>query len=168
MARVVTVDHFALLRAEVQPAGQLAHDDDVHALQFLRLQRRGIDQRRMHFHGAQIRKDLQAFAQGQQAALGSIFGFGIIPLGAAHCAEQHRIRLLARLQRFVGQRRTVRIDRAAAHQMRFVLKRVAEFLRDDIQHAHGFSHHFRADAITGKKNDFGFQDILRLLTVTMC
>ena len=38
------------------------------------------------------------------------------------------------------------------------------FCAIDIQHAHGFTDHFRADAITGKKDDLCFQDSLQNLT----
>src|SRR5512139_1029944 len=54
------------------------------------------------------------------------------------------------------------IDRAAAHEMSFVLKRVVILLRDHVQYAHGLTDYFGADAITGKKNNLCFQDSLQV------
>jgi hypothetical protein len=56
--------------AEIDAAGQLAHDQDVEALDDLALQRRGIGKRRIADGRAQIGEELQVLAQAQQAGLG--------------------------------------------------------------------------------------------------
>ena len=77
--------------AEVQAARQFAHDENIHTFEFLRLERRRSNQRRMHFDRAQIRKNAQTFAQGEQSAFGAIFGGGVIPFRSADRTEQNRI-----------------------------------------------------------------------------
>jgi hypothetical protein len=60
-----------LLRlAEIDAAGQFAHDQDVEAFDHFALQRRGIGQRRIADRRAQVGEQLQVLAQPQQAASG--------------------------------------------------------------------------------------------------
>ena len=77
--------------AEVDPAGQLAHDHDVEAGHGLFLQRRCFGQRVKTDRRAQVGEQLQILAQAQQAALGAQREIERIVLRATHRAEQHAI-----------------------------------------------------------------------------
>jgi len=103
--------------AEVQPAGQLAHEEHIYPGELLWAQRRCGDQIRVDRHGPQVSKDAHAFAQGEQPLLGAHLGRWVVPFWPADRAEQHGVRLLAGGQGFIGQRRAVGVDRAAADQV---------------------------------------------------
>ena len=69
-AALDAVDRLAALGpAEVEPAGQLAHDEQVRIAPHLGSQRRGIGERLMGAHGPQVREQLEARAQAQQRVL---------------------------------------------------------------------------------------------------
>ena len=74
----LTGDHLAETRlAEVEAAGQLAHEEDVDALEELGLQRRGRRERGVHAHRTQVREEAEALAEPEQALLGpDVFAFG--------------------------------------------------------------------------------------------
>ena len=74
-------------------------------------------QLRVHLDRAQVGKHTQPFAQLQQPLLRAHLGRRVIPLGTADRAQQHRIGRLAGRQGFIGQRRAIQVDRAAADQM---------------------------------------------------
>ena len=87
------------------------------------------------------------------AGLGAVLVGHGIPLGPADCAEEDGIRGLAIGQGLFGQGCAICIDGAPAHQAFFVVKGMAGLRRDDVQDAHGFCDHFRADAITGEESN---------------
>ena len=60
----------ARLLAEVDAAGELAHDQQVGPLDALAPQRRGVVQRRQRLDRAQVRVQPEALAQAEQALLG--------------------------------------------------------------------------------------------------
>ena len=105
------------LLAEVDPAGQLAHDQQVGALDHLALERAGVIQRRDRLDRAQVGEQAEALAQPEQALLGAGLGrVGGVPFGAADGGQQDRVGGAAGGQRLVGQRGAVGVDRGAAEQ----------------------------------------------------
>ena len=104
--------------AEVDAAGELAHDEQVGALDALALERAGVEQRRARPHRAQVREQAEPLAQAEQALLGPrLARVGGVPLRAADGGEQHRVGAAAGLEHLVGERRAVRVDRGAADQV---------------------------------------------------
>ena len=57
----------------------------------LRLERRGVDERRVHLDRPQVREDAEPLAQRQQPLLGPDLRRRVVPLRAADGAEQHRV-----------------------------------------------------------------------------
>ena len=78
--------------AKIQPAGQLAHHQQIDAGQLFGAQRRGGSQLGIDLHRAQVGEDAQRLAQRQQPLLGAHRSGRVIPLRAADGAQQHRIR----------------------------------------------------------------------------
>ena len=80
------------LLAEVDPAGELAHDEQVGALDPLAPQGRGFIQRRQRLDGAQVGVQPEPLAQPEQALLGPRrVRVGGVPLGPADRRQQHRV-----------------------------------------------------------------------------
>ena len=72
-ALLAVLERHDLLRlAEIDAAGQLAHDHDVEALDDLALQRGGIGERRVADRRAQIGEQAEILAQAQQPGLGAL------------------------------------------------------------------------------------------------
>ena len=65
-ANVDGVGRRSSLLAEVDSAGQFAHDHDVHAVQAIRLDRRGVEHRGVRHHRPQVREQAQGLPQPQQ------------------------------------------------------------------------------------------------------
>ena len=77
------------LRAEVDPAGELAHDEQVGALDQLALERAGVVERRQRADRAQVGVQAERLAQPEQALLGARrVRVGRVPLRAADRGEQ--------------------------------------------------------------------------------
>ena len=111
----------ARLLAEVDAAGELAHDEQVGALDDLAAQRAGVVERRQRADRAQVRVQAQALAQAEQALLGARrVGVGRVPLRAADGGEQHGVGAAAGGEDLVGQRDAVGVDRRAAEQVLLV------------------------------------------------
>ncbi len=103
--------------AEVDAAGQLAHDQQVGALDPLALERARVEQRRAGPDRAQVGEQPEALAQAEQPLLGARPArVGGVPLGAADGGQQHGVGAPAGVEHLVGQRRAVRVDRGAADQ----------------------------------------------------
>ena len=100
------------LVAEVDAAGELAHDEQVGALDDLAAQRAGVVERRQRADRAQVGVQAEALAQAEQALLGARrVGVGRVPLRAADRGEQHGVGAAAGGERLVGQRGAVGVDR---------------------------------------------------------
>ena len=81
-----------LLRlAEIDAAGQLAHDQDVETFDDLLLQRGRIGKRRIADRRSQIGEKLQVLAQAQQPRLGAHLIGHPVPFRPADRAEQHGV-----------------------------------------------------------------------------
>ena len=104
--------------AEVDPAGQLAHHEQVGAGDPLLPQRAGGDQRRARADRPQVGEQPQPLAKAEQALLGARrIGIGRVPLRSADGAEQHRVRVPAGLEHLVGERDPVGVDRGPADRI---------------------------------------------------
>ena len=68
----------------------------------------------MHLDRTQVGEDVHLTAQPQQARLAALLATQVIPRGATHSTEQHRVGCLARLECLVGQRCAEVVDRAPA------------------------------------------------------
>ena len=100
LALAQLVDGNAARLAEVNVAGQLAHNHDVQAGHHFRLQRGGIGQLRVQNGRPQIGEQVQILADGQQAAFRSQRTLQLVIGRAAHRAQQHRVGFAAQ---FLGE-----------------------------------------------------------------
>ena len=116
--------------AVVQPAEELAHDQQVDA----------VSDRR-----AQVRVDVELLAQIDQRLLGALRR--AVPLRAADRAEQHGVGAATGLQRVVGQRLAVVVECVAADRL------LLEADSKRHQHAVRLKHHFRADPVAGQADE---------------
>jgi len=149
LAGVVRALPVASARAEVDAPGELAHDQQVGALDDLAAQRAGVVEGRERAHRAEVGVEPQALAQAQQALLGTRrVRVGGVPARAADGREQHRVGLCAGGQRLIGERRPVGVDRRAAEQV-LLEGEVA----DRAEHAHRGGRDLRADAVAGQQRD---------------
>ena len=82
----------------------------------------------------------------------------MIPLGAAHGAEENRLGAVARLDRRLGQGLAGRVDRGAAHERFLIVDGEAAAVGGGVDRAHGFLHDFGADAVAGEN---GYMMVLR-------
>ncbi len=113
----------------------------------------------MHAHRTQVSEHAHALAQPQQSLLGAHLGLRVIPLGAAHCAQQNRIRSLAIRQGFVGQGCAVTVDRTAADELSVEYQVGAlRFCRFG-QSPDRLADHFRADPVSGQQYDLKIHKI---------
>lgn len=74
---------------EVDAADELAHDQDVDALNNLTLQRGAVRELLRHDRGAQVGEGVEAGAQREQAALGALLrGEGVPLVAVSNCARE--------------------------------------------------------------------------------
>jgi hypothetical protein len=141
--------------AVVDPAGELAHDHEVHALDALAAQRARVGERLEHGRGTQICVEPELLADAQETALGPLVRRERVPFRSAHRAEQDQPALLGACDGRVREGRAFGVDRAAADQAL-----LEPHVGGDLaQHGGGFSRHFRADPVAGK-NEHARHDFL--------
>ncbi|CAI8422948.1 MAG: Uncharacterised protein [Rhodospirillaceae bacterium] len=136
--------------AEVDPAGQLAHDHDVEAGYELFLQRRCFGQRVKTDRRAQVGEQLEILAQAQQAALGAQREIERIVLRATHRTEQHTIGGEGLVHDRVGDRGAIGVVGGTANLILGDVDLEATVVAEPVDHAPDFGHHFLPDAITGE------------------
>ena len=141
--------------AEIDAAGQFAHDHQIEPGDELALQARGVGQRVEHHRRPQIGEQVHLLAQPQDAALGLQFERQAVPFRAADRAEQHRVAGDRLGQGLVGQRHAD----ASSRRRRRPAPRLISKLRDvapveKLDHAHDLAHDLRADAVAGQHQDF--------------
>ncbi len=114
--------------AEIDAAGELAHDEDVEALDHFLLQRGGCGERRVADGWAQIGEQLEVLAQAEQARLGTRLVRHRIPFRPADRAEQNRVggERLGHVR--FRDRLAMRVIGAAADQALFGLEAAVELL----------------------------------------
>ena len=151
----------APLLAEVDAAGQLAHEYQVHAFEHLGLDRRSVDQRAEHFHRPQVRIHTELAAQAQEPRLRPHFRGRRGPLRPADGAQQNRIRFEATLERRARQGIAVPVDGDAAEVSFGQLERMSEAGGDRAQATHTFGDDIGADAITAENRNARFHKVVR-------
>ncbi len=139
--------------AEIDAAGQLAHDHDVEAVDQLALQRRGVGERGITDRGAQIGEQLEVLAQPQQPGLGPLLVRNAIPFGAADGAEHHRVGLKRASHGRVRDRLAMGIVGRAADEVGLGLDGDAALAVDPSDDALDFGHHLRPDAVARQQQD---------------
>ena len=140
--------------AEVDAARELAHHQQVGALDALGAQRAALVQRRDGLDRPQVCEQPHPGAQRQQGLLGAgVVGVGGVPLGTAHGSQQHGVGCLTGLQHAVRQWLAVGVDGASANGVRLPVDLDAVELRDVIDQATGLPHHLGSDAVTRQQYD---------------
>ena len=142
--------HDLLRLAEIDAAGELAHDHDVEAFHHLALERGGIGQRRIADRRAQVGEEAEILAQAQEARLGAHRIGNAIPFRAADGAEEHRIGSLSAIHGGFRDRRAVRVIGRAADEIRLGLEADAP-LAEPAHDLLDLAHDLRADAVAGEK-----------------
>ena len=145
-------DGFGL--AEIDPAGELAHDHDVEALDHLALQAGGVRQRRIAHRRAQIGEQREFLAQPQQPGLGPRVIGHAVPLRTADRTENHGIGGHRHRHRGVGDALLAGVIGRAADQP-LLGRKMRDALRiEPVDQALHLRHHFGADAVAGEKQQF--------------
>src|SRR5207302_10852343 len=105
----------ALGLAEIDPAGEFAHDEEVDAKNYLPFERRGVCQHRIEFGRAQVGVEPELLAQPEQRPLWPDGVIQTFPLGTADCAEKNCIALFRELEGGGRQWPSGLINRGASH-----------------------------------------------------
>ncbi len=134
----------AARRAEIDTPCQLSDDHDVQAFDHFRLQAGGADQCRETESGPQVRKNIEAFAQSQQASFRALVARRTRPFRPTNRAEQNRIRSTGLLQRILVQRRPVGIKGCSANKPLFQ----QEVWSQNVHQAPNFGHNFWANPVS--------------------
>jgi len=141
------------LRAEIQPARELAHDQDVDSFHHLRPERRGREQRRRHGRRPEVGVEAKRLAQREQGLLGASLAGTVIPLGPAARAQKDRLRATAERDGWFRDGVPGGIDCRSARQT--LSERQPELVPAIrfAQDAHGLGDHLGADAVPGDDRD---------------
>ena len=144
-----------LLRlAEIDAAGQLAHDHDVEAFDDLTLERRSVGQRRIAYGGPQIGEETEILAQAQQARLGPHVVGNIGPFRAADRRQHYRVGGLRQRHVRFADRVAMRVIGRAADQAFFEFERGEARFGNNACDLFDFRRHFGTDAVARQKQDF--------------
>jgi len=146
----------AVLVAKINPAGQLADEDEIHVPHHVGLESGGVHERRVNDDRSQVRVDTEFLAQPQQACLRPQRRIRRRPLRAADCAQQHRVRRAAGTERALGQGIRVGVDGRAPERQVKKLKLVVEESRDGRKAAPAFGGDLGPDAVPGQHGNAGF------------
>ena len=139
--------------AEIQPAGELAQDDDIEAVHHLALEARGIRERRIADRRPDVGEQAELLAQPQQPSLGPhVVGYAV-PFRAADRAEQDRVGRLRLRHRVLGDGDAVHVVAAAADQRRLGLEPAEPILVHERDQPFDLGHHLGADAVAGKQQE---------------
>ena len=139
--------------AEVDAAGELSHDEHVHALDEVASQRRRLDERGFHGDRTQVGVEPEHLADTQEPLLGTHRCRRVVPLGPAHRTEQHGVRREQHVEVLVPDRCPVGIDGDAAGEHIRPLEREAEAFGGRIEHDACGVDDLRADAVTGDASE---------------
>ena len=139
--------------AEIDAAGQLAHDQQIDARRTVGLQRGEILQPVEQRDGPQIGIGAQRLAQAQQTGFGA--RAALIPFRPADCAQQNGIGPFAAGARGIRKRIAMMVDGDAAKVMRCKLQVETEARIRRFQHRARGGSDFGADAVTGQQDDVG-------------
>src|SRR5262249_50159844 len=139
----------ASLFAEVQAAGQLAHENQIHVLQDLGLERGGGDQSRVDRDRAQVGKQAEQSPQIQKPLFRTHRRLRI-PLGSPDGADQHRRRAEAEVQGGRRKRSPGAIDGDASDRRLHQLELMAKTKSDRLQNPASLADYLRSDPVTGQ------------------
>ena len=140
--------------AEIDAAGELAHDDDVEAFDRLALQAGGIRQRRIADGGAEVGEQSEILAQAQQAGFGAHLVRHRIPFRAADRAEDDGVGGQRLGHVALGDRHLVGVIGRAADQAGIGLEFGDPGRIEPIDQPLHLAHHLGADTVTGEQQQF--------------
>src|SRR5262249_6971897 len=138
---------------EVDAAGELANEENIHPFEELGFERRGRDERRLRDDGAEIGEELQLAAQPEEGLLGTDAALWVVPLRSADGTEQDGVAGFGELQALGGERGAVAVDSAAADEPVAEVEGEAELLGAGRQHRARLCGHLRADAVAGENGN---------------
>ena len=139
--------------AEINAAGQFAHDEDIEAVNKFALEGRGFGKRRIADGGAQIGKEAQILAQAQEACFGAVDIGDLVPAGAAHGAKENRIGSLRFFHILFGNGFAMGIIGAAADKAAVGLEFGDALPVHPGNDGFNLGHDFRADTVTGEEEE---------------
>ena len=144
--------------AEVHITGQLAHDQDVQTRHHFGLQARCGGKLGKHHRRAQVGKQLEILANGEQAPLGALRPWQAVVARTADGAQQYRIgrprlRLRPRGIGFAGG-----VHRAAAQQPLFQRHIQSMIALQGVQDLHRLGDDFRTDPIA-RQNQYALRHL---------
>ena len=152
-AQVAGAVRVALLAAEVDAAGQFPHHHQVHALQQVRLDRRGAQAGHVRLDRAQVGEQAECLADRQQALFRTHLRVRVRPLRTTHGAKEDCVRGLCSIQGVGRQRGAGGVDGGAADQLLVEAEMVAVAARNRAQDLDRGGGYFGADAVTGQYDD---------------
>ena len=153
--------------AEIDAAGEFAHDDDVEALDRFALEARGIGERRIDDGGADIGEQAELLAQPQQPRFRPRFVRHLVPFRPADGAENHRVRRVRLRHGRVGDRHLMRVIASAADQPFLGLEIGDARFGVEAEQPFHLGHDFRADAVAGEKEEIEGAHEGRLTDIVM-
>ena len=143
-----------LMLAEVDAADELSDDDEVDALgNDLRPEGRSVGQLGPDLGGAVVGVNAHARSQAEQTLFRTLGAGNVVPLGAAHRAQQHGVGSGALVELMLGEGVTVLVDGAAAHIDIGVCKFVTELSGDLVEDQQGLIDDLRTDAVATDHGD---------------
>src|SRR6266852_3165501 len=134
--------------AEIDVAGQLAHDQDIEPCHHLGLQRRGAGELGVNARGPQIGEQIELLAESEYRLLGALFARQRVVTRTADRAEQDGIGGSRQLQRRPGQGITRGVVRSASNAGLLHLEHGA-FSPQRVEYLDRLGNNFRADAVAG-------------------
>ncbi len=137
--------------AEIDAAGQLAHDDDVEALDRLALEARRVGQCRIDDGRPDIAEQAEFLAQPQQPSLRPRFERHLVPFRTADRAEDHRVGGVRLGHGRVGNCDLVRVVAGAADQPLFGAEIGNTCPGVEIKQPLDLGHDLGADAVAGEQ-----------------
>ncbi len=140
--------------AEIDAAGELAHDHDIEALDHLALQARGVGERGIAHRGAQVREQAEFLAQAKQPRLGPRIIRDAVPLRTANRAEDHGVGSHCLRHGRIGNALLARVIGGTADQALLGLEMRNAFRVQPADQAIHLGHYFGADTVTGEKQQF--------------
>ena len=139
--------------AEIQPARQLADDQNIGASDDLVLERRRIEQTVECLHWPQVRENVECLANSQQSFLRALRGRQIVELRQADRAQQRGVRRQRLRARLVRERRARLMYGDAPEQSLGQSEFVTPLGRDVFEDADSLAGNFGTDAVPGQNKN---------------
>ncbi len=143
---------------EVDPPGELPHDDEIDPLHELPPQGRGVQKRPVHLGGPKIREEPEGLPQAQEAALRPDLERKRVPLRPSDGAQEHGVGGLRQGECPVGQRNTVDVVGRAPQELLLGLEpSLSRDLLDRPEDGQRLPDDFGADPVAGEHADLGHE-----------